>query len=272
MNQKENERLQEEIELEDTHNKNLLMQRVRQEVMNDMDLQNLIAKSGVNQKVCNSCLMYLAVYKRLPPDALLGLLYHPQPEDYDKANPESLQTLAEDIEACCEAGFFDTDDQGRFVVIFELPKRVEEELDQFQFPLPLLVTPKTIVSNTDSGYYTKNHESVLLGGKKTGEDVCLEHLNLMNSIPFTINTMTNQEAECTWDGISSEMSKKNLKRYISAMMKNEDLMVEKGNKFYFSHRFDYRGRTYCQGYHLNYQGTAYNKAVLELAHKELVQN
>jgi hypothetical protein len=43
------------------------------------------------------------------------------------------------------------------------------------------------------------------------------------------------------------------------------------NVFYLTHRYDKRGRTYCQGYHVNYQGTAWNKACVEFAQKELIE-
>jgi len=38
-----------------------------------------------------------------------------------------------------------------------------------------------------------------------------------------------------------------------------------------THRYDKRGRVYCMGYHVNYQGTPWNKAVIELADKEMIQ-
>jgi DNA-directed RNA polymerase len=43
-----------------------------------------------------------------------------------------------------------------------------------------------------------------------------------------------------------------------------------GNEFYLTHKYDKRGRSYSQGYHINYQGNAWNKAVVCLADKEFV--
>lgn len=37
-----------------------------------------------------------------------------------------------------------------------------------------------------------------------------------------------------------------------------------------SHKYDRRGRTYAVGYHVNSQGTDYNKSVLELSRKEII--
>ena len=49
------------------------------------------------------------------------------------------------------------------------------------------------------------------------------------------------------------------------------LMYEAGNRFYLTHKVDKRGRTYAQGYHVNTQGAAWNKATIELADMEVVQ-
>jgi DNA-directed RNA polymerase len=43
-----------------------------------------------------------------------------------------------------------------------------------------------------------------------------------------------------------------------------------GNEFWITNKYDRRGRTYSIGYHINPQGTDYNKAVLELSRKEVI--
>lgn len=42
-----------------------------------------------------------------------------------------------------------------------------------------------------------------------------------------------------------------------------------GNEFYLTHRYDTRGRTYSQGYHVNPQGNDWNKAIVEFAKEEV---
>jgi DNA-directed RNA polymerase len=49
------------------------------------------------------------------------------------------------------------------------------------------------------------------------------------------------------------------------------ILEEYGNEFYLTHRYDKRGRVYCQGYHISYQGNAWNKSVIELADKEIIE-
>ena len=49
-----------------------------------------------------------------------------------------------------------------------------------------------------------------------------------------------------------------------------DTLLALSDEVYLTHKFDRRGRTYSCGYHVNTQGTDYNKAVLGLKNKELV--
>jgi DNA-directed RNA polymerase len=42
------------------------------------------------------------------------------------------------------------------------------------------------------------------------------------------------------------------------------------DRFYLTNKYDKRGRTYSQGYHVNPQGADWNKGVIELADKELI--
>lgn len=48
-------------------------------------------------------------------------------------------------------------------------------------------------------------------------------------------------------------------------------LIAKGNKFWMTHRPDFRGRLYSQGYHVNTQGNSFRKAIVELAEPEIVE-
>ena len=50
-----------------------------------------------------------------------------------------------------------------------------------------------------------------------------------------------------------------------------DLLVKEGNEFYLTHKYDKRGRIYCQGYHVTYQGAPWNKACIEFADQEIIE-
>ena len=49
-----------------------------------------------------------------------------------------------------------------------------------------------------------------------------------------------------------------------------ELLTMISDKFYLTHRYDKRGRTYAQGYHVNPQGNSWNKAIINFANKEVI--
>lgn len=51
---------------------------------------------------------------------------------------------------------------------------------------------------------------------------------------------------------------------------NEIKQSLENKKFYFEYKYDKRGRVYTKGYHLNTQGTSFEKACINLKHKEIV--
>ncbi len=252
-----------EKQLERTHNKNILMDRVFSEIRNDEELQAMIKDSGCDIKMTNKVLAFMAIYKRLPIATLLAMIYKPN-------GSMTLEETARELENIYEHDFmhYDSDD-GRFIVRFELDNQVQQEIDAFQFPLPLMVKPKLLRHNMASAYYTKSKQSVLLKNLKTKADLNLDHLNLMNQTAFSINETVLKKAVNKWksdeDQTMTQINRFN--KYCKIIYK---LIIENGNKFYFSHRYCYRGRTYNVGYYANYQGNDFCKSILEFAHKEYI--
>lgn len=167
-----------------------------------------------------------------------------------------------------------------FILRHDVTPDVYEELDQYQYPLPLLIPPRRIDSNSESGYYTFE-KSVILKKNHHDDDVYLKHLNRCNSIPFTINLDTAVMVKNRWADLDHKRPNETLQEYnqrVKAFDKYDrasraviDKLVDEGNVFWLTHRYDKRGRCYCQGYHVTYQGNEWNKAVIEFAAKEIVQ-
>ena len=47
-----------------------------------------------------------------------------------------------------------------------------------------------------------------------------------------------------------------------------DALFTAGDRFWLTHKYDKRGRTYCQGYHVSYQAADWNKACIQFADAE----
>lgn len=254
--------------LERTYNKNILLKRVFSEITGDMDLQGIVKDSGCDVDLTNKALAFLAIYKRFDLSTMVAILFKPE-------GKQSLDEVIHQVELMIEKKLVHYDpDEKKAIVRFELDDTVQAEIGCFQYPLPLVVKPKLLKHNMASAYFLKNKQSVLLNDHKTKKDVDLEHLNLMNQVAFTVNKTVYAKAVNKWtpktDSDPSQ-TRRQMERFNKYCKVSQDIIMENGNKFYFSHRYDYRGRTYCEGYYLNYQGNDYCKAILEFANKEIVE-
>ena len=169
---------------------------------------------------------------------------------------------------------------GAIVTRYFLPKEVEYELALFMFPLPMVCRPKQVVDNRTTGYLLDKDKSVLLGKHHIEEDICLDVLNIQNNIPLCINNTVVTKAANTFksskgrkEGESLQEHDKRIKQF-HKFDKDSRVVISILNditdKFYMVHGPDKRGRLYCKGYHINYQGHDWAKAIVELSNKEMV--
>jgi len=73
------------------------------------------------------------------------------------------------------------------------------------------------------------------------------------------------------DGESREDFRKRVKAFDKYDRTSRDVLaalMAQGDRFWLTHKYDKRGRTYAQGYHVNPQGNDWNKACVEFANKE----
>lgn len=192
------------------------------------------------------------------------------------------QEVAELLKEVVEDDLIDFDmEQMKFVLKYEITADVEEQLANYQFPLPMIIPPREVKNNhMGSGYISRKGRIILNGSDVFDEeDVCLDHINRANSVGLSLNmnVIASEEGYMILpkrkNGESFEDFQKRQKQakvfYENSMNVMQGLLTL-GNTFWLTHKYDRRGRTYAVGYHVNSQGTDYNKAVLELANKELI--
>lgn len=265
--------LEHQMELERLYNKNQLIPRIREEFLNESagSFVDYIQSKGIPINFGIDLLVQMALHKRTTLPVLVGLL---------NKHFNDAQTTADMLLKAAEADLVDWNPAYKqFIVRFTISDDVQDEIDKYQFPLPMVVEPRELKKNTDSGYYlTKS--SVILKNNHHNEDVCLDHLNRMNSIKFTINTDTTTMIKNKWrnldkakPGESRADYQKRVKAFNKYNRTAHDVIAQitqHGNVFHLTHKYDKRGRVYSQGYHINYQGNTWNKSVIELANKETV--
>lgn len=163
-----------------------------------------------------------------------------------------------------------------YVTAYIADEEMQENLNRYQYPLPMVIEPRRLTNNHDTGYI-RDHSSCLLKNSYHEKDICLDHLNRINKIKFCINWDTANNIQNTWknikkkEGETDEEHKAKVKQFEKYQRDTwfvMHMMEDLSDYFYFCHGYDKRGRCYPKGYHLNYTGTDWNKAVIEFYNKE----
>lgn len=277
-------------ELEALFDKNQAKKRIRFELDNNTftayyDLAQL--PEEVTREFCLQLCTHMCILKRASASTLIGILYH-HFED-GRTRQDAMQMCATALELCAHGDMVDYVGQSEeFVVRFQMTAETQRDLDRFQYPLPMVTQPKRITHNRQNGYRsdeTSKSLVVLKAGRETAfyqdADVCLDHLNRMNSIPFTLNTKVVELIDNEWSDLDKkrpgemfedyEKRVKAFKRYDAQSKDVVHALSQLRDKMWLTHKYDRRGRVYCQGYHVNYQGNPWNKAAVEFAEKELIE-
>jgi len=192
----------------------------------------------------------------------------------DKA--EAITTVAELLAVLCQTDAFDickANKMASLVVVSKIP--LEDKLIDFilnsQYLPPMVCEPETLVSNFSSGYLTHNDSLILGQGNHHDGDICLDVLNIMNKVCLSLDLefLCKVEEDPTFD-IDTPDKRDQWLKFKKQSYSFYDLMQSQGNQFYLTHKVDKRGRIYAQGYHITTQGTAFKKAMIELATMEYV--
>lgn len=263
-----------QLELEKLHNKNQVLSRIRQEFIDTKEIpfEEYFEHTGLPEAFGFDLLVQMSLHKRTDVGTLVGLLHR---------HFDSMQECADALLKAAEANIVDYDTNfDQFIVRFDISADVQEELDRFQYPLPMIVEPRKLTTNSSSAYML-TMGSVILKNNHHNEDVCLDHLNRMNRIPLNINMDVVKKMKNSWkdldkrkEGESDTDFKKRQKAFAKYDRTAKEVMekvTELTDKVYITNKFDKRGRTYSQGYHVNPMGNAWNKASILLANKEIIE-
>lgn len=260
-------------QLEVSYSCNQLMPRMRQEFENckSPDFVGFFKHEGFDVKFGIDAMVQIALHKRADLPTMIGTLRH---------HCTTAQEIADKLLWLAVNDIMDWDPVREvFIIKFGISEDVQHEIDKYQYPLPMVVRPNVLKNNRQSGYLIAQ-SSVILKKNHTEDDVCLDHLNRMNRVQLAINFDTVRMVQNKWKGLDKmkdgetkedfEKRKRAFEKYQRTAYEVMDILTQCGNEFYLTHKYDKRGRTYAQGYHCNYQGTPWNKAVLELADKEVI--
>lgn len=248
------------------------MPRLRSEFRDckEFDFRAKLKEHGIPEKFGIDMLAQMALHRRCNLATLIGTLRH-----HVNSNQEAADLLVK----CINSGLVTWNPELRiFIVVVTISDDMQNMLNMYQYPLPMVVPPQELIENMQSAYLDSTN-SVILKDNHHEDDVCLDHLNNVNRIKFSINMDVVQFVRNQWRNLDKpkegettqdfEKRRRAFDKYDKSSKEVIKRLTDITDEFYLTHRYDKRGRTYCQGYHVNYQGTPWNKACVEFAHKEV---
>lgn len=203
---------------------------------------------------------------------------------------EAIHTMAEIIAVLGETDLFDNKKtkEGWIVISrVELDNEVTQYADNALYLPPLIIKPRKVRSNRDSGYITQRGESLILGFYENHHDdnICLDVINTLNSNEYELDTDFINQYEEQWyrEELSQQeyeelshadreiynMDEKNWKKFQEQGKFFQTLMIHHGNSFYLCNKVDKRGRIYATGYHISTQASSFKKAMVNFKHREI---
>jgi len=257
---------QKQSDLEILYSKHQLLPVLREE----FDAIAIQYPIDADHEFVRDMLSQIYLHRQADPPTLVGIL-----------SPKygTPQEVADKLLLMCEFDYLDfSETTGNFMVKYDVSDNIEAMLERYQYPLPMIVKPDTIHDNFSTGYHTIKGLVILNGSTYFNNlDVCLDHLNRVNAVPLVLDFSVIRSAEGKYikptrkEGESYDDFRKRLKQasvFYSVSLEVMEGLAELSDVLYLTHKYDRRGRCYASGYHVNTQGTDYNKAVLQLAAKE----
>lgn len=272
--------IQTQIELEELHHKNQLLPRLRAEFEIE-EIFDHADEHDLDHEFIVDLLAQMVLHKRATASTLIGILWRHFTDNHEDTT--GFQHCADAIVKAAEVDFIDWHQLAQqFVLRIDVSDDVYADLERYQYPLPLVVLPKEVKTNRDTGYWSMGcaKGSLILRGGHHDDDICLDHINRVNRTALRVNPETAEMVQNQWRGLDRQKTDETKEEYLRRVKAFEkydrtarDVMQHlfmAGNRFHLSHKYDKRGRCYAQGYHVNPQGNDWNKAVIEFADGELV--
>jgi hypothetical protein len=238
------------------------------DTINNPDLISYLKDNNIPEKFGLMLLVQMNLLEIANVETLVGIL---------QSQCDSIQECANLLEQSIELDLVDYNGDW-FIVRHKFKPDLLQKVKSLIYPLPMTTEPVTLKTNNDSAYSYIGSESVILKPKLNyhTNEVCLSHLNKMNKIALSINNInkTKNKVKPKKGDTQLKVNQKQqrLNKFMSEVNDVYSHLMMQGNKFYLAHKYDKRGRIYACGYHIQYMGNEYQKAVIELYNKKVIKD
>lgn len=236
---------------ENTYNKRQIRQILREE------FQDLFKPDEEHLNIKLDVMGIVAEREHVYFDTIIEMLV-------EKGNiSESKQIISEVLLELCERDYIDLEPiKGNqkiwrnYIINPETASKIEE----LKSLPPMIVEPLKVNykgNNRGSGYLTIGSDSLILNNNHHLGNLSTDILDRYNQIPLTINTDVVRNIRNCWGDLFDEETNKLTEEYkvkLESFEKFERLsikfiamLVNQGNKFWHTHKYDKRGRIYSIG-------------------------
>lgn len=266
-----------QFDLEEMFSKHQLHSCIRQTFL-DAGVADVMEQQGIPSTFGIDLLIQMVLHKRTTVPVLTGILKKHFEDNASIDNPA--QFCADMILVMVDLDWLDWEDMSQQLIIrIDIPDAVKARMEIFQYPLPMIEKPDPVTNNRQTGYQSIRG-SLLLKNNHHDEDICLDHINRSNAIPLALNADVVAFVQNQWKDLSAPKEGESRQDYVKRVTAFEKYdrvsrdvlaaLMAQGDRFWLTHKYDKRGRTYSQGYHVNPQGNDWNKACVEFADAELL--
>lgn len=238
--------------------------QARLQQLDPMSLEQLVLDVFVSVSYCQAPTLFVNV---------AGQMAHRMGFD---DHSDSIKTVSEVIAILCQTDAFDITKESQYTSLMvtsrvPLSDAVLGQIDRSIYLPPMVCPPEVVLNNFESAYLTHNDSLILGTNNNHSHDICLDVINTQNSVALTLNReFLNSVPELPTHELDTAEKLAEWHQFHTQSQEIYRLLIAEGNEFYLTNKVDKRGRLYAQGYHVNTQGTPFKKAMIELAHKELI--
>lgn len=155
---------------------------------------------------------------------------------------------------------------------FTLSQSLLDSIEYAQYPMPMLCKPKEVTghNNIDDSHLISRSSLILGKQQHNSLPISLDTVNILNAIPLALDMETLYVEETSNKPLDTKDKVEQFERMKRDSVKIYEYILDFGNEFFLTWKYDHRGRVYSQGYHVNLQSTDYKKSIISLAKEELL--
>lgn len=224
------------------------------------------------EEVCWKILSTVLLDRNVTLQAIFGMFYNTIKVDMPYRKGRVLEVFIDAVE---HSPFVELRMVGKYLNLCCTRKTLVDTAN-YSYVLPSL-TYSPVLSNNNAGYES-NQFHVITGGslKQHDGDLCLDHINRMNAVCYSVDTRITRFTEPTFSDepkwlsskaryenpVEIEARRKQFNQWKDELPSRVNLLMRGSNRFFYKHRNDTRGRTYVKAWHLDFIGNKYARALV----------